>query len=60
MFSFNNPEFGGSQKFEILIGIPPLANPMPNLPKEMDGTVKWYPNVKINHHFIFYMKILFF
>ena len=42
--SLNNPEFGGYQKFEFLIGIPPLDNPMTNLPKEMVGTASSHQN----------------
>ena len=32
--SLNNPKFGASQNLKILIGIPPLDDPMTNLPKK--------------------------
>ena len=50
--SLNNPKFGASQNLKILIGIPPLDDPMTNLPKKMVGTASslqkwsckvWYP-----------------
>ena len=32
--SLNNPKFGASQNLKILVGIPPLDDPMTNLPKK--------------------------
>ena len=32
--SLNNPKFGASQNLKILIGIPPLDDPMTNLPQK--------------------------